>query len=77
MEHGLLSHERAKKAYDRKMKRLQQQRVGAPITSTKQESAEISRKPLASKNGDAKTKKRANINDDDDDFNVKSKKAKL
>ncbi|KAM3413426.1 hypothetical protein ACQJBY_004547 [Aegilops geniculata] len=34
MEHGLLSPERAKKAYDRKLKRQQQIKSGTPIKSS-------------------------------------------
>ncbi|CAD5165568.1 uncharacterized protein LOC135644930 [Musa acuminata AAA Group] len=77
MEHGLLSPERAKKAYERKQRRQQQQRLGTPIKSNKQERPESSKKPQVSKNGDVKAKKRVNhSDDDDDDFIVKSKKAK-
>ncbi|CAL9132559.1 unnamed protein product [Musa textilis] len=77
MEHGLLSPERAKKAYERKQRRQQQQRLGTPIKSNKQERPESSKKPQVSKNGDVKAKKRVNYSDDDDDdFTVKSKKAK-
>ncbi|KAG1346699.1 hypothetical protein COCNU_06G005280 [Cocos nucifera] len=76
MEHGLLSPERAKKAYERKQKRQQQLRMGTPIKSTKQERPESSKKPQVSKNGDVKAKKRVNYNDDDDDFIVKQKKSK-
>ncbi|RWW89278.1 hypothetical protein BHE74_00001785 [Ensete ventricosum] len=77
MEHGLLSPERAKKAYERKQRRQQQQRLGTPIKSNKQERPESSKKPQVSKNGDVKAKKRVNYSDDDDDdFIVKSKRAK-
>ncbi|XP_038981399.1 uncharacterized protein LOC103699949 isoform X1 [Phoenix dactylifera] len=74
MEHGLLSPERAKKAYERKQKRQQQLRMGTPIKSTKQERPESSKKPQVSKNGDVKAKKRVNY--DDDDFIVKQKKSR-
>ncbi|XP_010917830.1 uncharacterized protein [Elaeis guineensis] len=76
MEHGLLSPERAKKAYERKQKRQQQLRMGTPIKSTKQERPESSKKPQVLKNGDVKAKKRVNYNDDDGDFIVKQKKSK-
>ncbi|XP_042409759.1 uncharacterized protein LOC121998774 [Zingiber officinale] len=75
MEHGLLSPERAKKAYDRKLKRQSQQRLGTPI-KPKQDRPESSKKPLPqSKNGDAKARRR--VDSDDDDFPVKQKKAKI
>lgn len=76
MEHGLLSPERAKKAYERKQKRQQQLRMGTPIKSTKQERPESSKKLQVLKNGDVKAKKRVNYNDDDDDFIVKKMKSK-
>jgi len=75
MEHGLLSPERAKKAYERKQKRQQQLRMGTPIRFTKQERPESSKKPQVSKNVDVKAKKRVNYSDDDDDdFHRKGKK---
>ncbi|XP_042400026.1 uncharacterized protein LOC121989817 [Zingiber officinale] len=75
MEHGLLSPERAKKAYDRKLKRQSQQRLGTPI-KPKHDRPESSKKPLPqSKNGDAKARRR--VDSDDDDFPVKQKKAKI
>lgn len=78
MEHGLLSPERAKKAYERKQKRQHQIRTGTPIKSLKQERPESSNKPQFSKNGDTKPKKRSNYSDeDDDDFIAKRKKSKL
>ncbi|KAJ0971788.1 hypothetical protein J5N97_019747 [Dioscorea zingiberensis] len=82
MEHGLLSPEKAKKAYERKQRRQQQIRTGTPIKSPsikslKLERPESSKKPLASKNGDIKAKKRVSYSDDDDDFIVKSKKPKI
>ncbi|RWR82692.1 hypothetical protein CKAN_01142100 [Cinnamomum micranthum f. kanehirae] len=77
MEHGLLSPERAKKAYDRKQRRQQQLRMGTPIKSPKIESRpESSQKHQPSKNGDFKPKKRINYSSDDDDFIIKHKKAR-
>ncbi|XP_072995873.1 uncharacterized protein [Typha latifolia] len=76
MEHGLLSPERAKKAYERKQKRQHQLRTGTPIKPIKQERPESSKSPQAIKNGDAKAKKRVSYSDDDDDFIVKTKKSK-
>ncbi|KAF9612789.1 hypothetical protein IFM89_003799 [Coptis chinensis] len=78
MEHGLLSPERAKRAYERKQKRQQQLRMGTPIKSLpKLNRPESSQKPQASKNGDSKGKRKlVNESDDDDDFIVKRKKGK-
>ncbi|XP_010924557.1 uncharacterized protein [Elaeis guineensis] len=76
MEHGLLSPERAKKAYERKQRRQQQLRMGTPIKSTKQEKPESSKKPQVWKNGVVKIKKRVDFSDNDDDFIVKYKKSK-
>eukprot|EP00268_Persea_americana_P004829 TRINITY_DN1156_c1_g1_i1.p1 TRINITY_DN1156_c1_g1~~TRINITY_DN1156_c1_g1_i1.p1 ORF type:complete len:203 (-),score=53.22 TRINITY_DN1156_c1_g1_i1:764-1372(-) len=77
MEHGLLSPERAKKAYERKQRRQQQLRMGTPIKSPKIESRpESSQKHQPSKNGDFKPKKRINYSSDDNDFIIKHKKAR-
>lgn len=82
MEHGLLSPERAKKAYERKQKRQQQQRMGTPIKSQpKQNRPESSQKQQASKNGDAKGKRKVvngsdDDDDDDDDFIIKRQKGR-
>ncbi|ONK69123.1 uncharacterized protein A4U43_C05F19590 [Asparagus officinalis] len=75
MEHGLLSLEKARKAYERKQKRQQQIRTGTPVKSTKMERPESSKKAQVSKSVDVKAKKRVNYSDDDDDdFIVKRKK---
>lgn len=77
MEHGLLSPERAKKAYDRKQKRQQQIRLGTPIkSSVKKDKPESSKKPVTSNNVDSKAKKRVDYSDDDNDFIVKMKRSK-
>ncbi|KAL6006125.1 hypothetical protein ACLOJK_040171 [Asimina triloba] len=76
MEHGLLSPERAKKAYERKQKRQQQQKVGTPTKSTKMEILPTPQKQQSSKNVNLKTKKRIKYSDSDDDFLVKLKKAR-
>ena len=77
MEHGLLSPERAKKAYERKQKRQQQVRMGTPIkpSGRKDRPAESSRKPAASSNMNLKAKKRVDYSDNDDDFIVKLKRS--
>ncbi|CAL5096635.1 unnamed protein product [Urochloa decumbens] len=77
MEHGLLSPERAKKAYERKQKRQQQVRMGTPIKPTiRKDRPESSKKPTASSNIDFKAKKRVDYSDDDNDFIVKMKRSK-
>ncbi|KAI3468208.1 hypothetical protein Pfo_024871 [Paulownia fortunei] len=81
MEHGMLSPERAKKAYEKKQRKQKQLRMGTPIkspppsVSTKPES---SKKPQpVPKNGEVKAKKRIiNDSDDDDDFVLSHKRRK-
>ncbi|KAF8036073.1 hypothetical protein BT93_C1921 [Corymbia citriodora subsp. variegata] len=79
MEHGLLSPERAKRAYEKKQKKQKQIRTGTPVkspyTSSKPES---SQKQQASKNGDLKAKKRIiQDSDDDDDFILSHRRRKM
>lgn len=80
MEHGLLSPERAKKAYEKKQRKQKQLRMGTPtkspnVTASKPESSQ--RQQQASKNGDAKAKKRIiKDSDDDDDFILSPKRRK-
>ncbi|XP_068643422.1 uncharacterized protein [Aristolochia californica] len=83
MEHGLLSPERAKRAFEKKQKKQKQLRMGTPIKSLterapKIERLETSQKPPLLKNGEVKPKKRAlnYSDDDDDDFIIKHKKGK-
>ncbi|XVF48555.1 hypothetical protein PTKIN_Ptkin03bG0199900 [Pterospermum kingtungense] len=79
MEHGLLSPERARKAYEKKQRRQKEVRTGTPIKSSKPSSQpESSQKQrMASKNGDIKAMKRINNDiDDDDDFIVSPKRRK-
>ncbi|KAG0519575.1 hypothetical protein BDA96_09G275100 [Sorghum bicolor] len=75
MEHGLLSPERAKKAYERKQKRQQQVRMGTPIKSSavRKDKPESSKKPSTM---DSKAKRRVDYSDDDNDFIVKMKRSK-
>lgn len=81
MEHGLLSPEKARKAYDRKQKRQQQIRSGTPIKSTStvtKHKPETWKKPITSHNVDSsssKAKRRVDYSDDDDDFIVKLKRS--
>lgn len=79
MEHGLLSPDRAKKAYEKKQRKQKQIRMGTPIKSPPPPSrGESSKKPQqVSKNGDVKAKKRIiNDSDDDDDFVLSHKRRK-
>lgn len=79
MEHGLLSPEKAKKAFEKKQKKQHQLRTGTPVKSVvKFERPESSRKAPSTNNGDTKAKKRVNYSDDDDDdFIVKTKRFKV
>lgn len=77
MEHGLLSPDRAKKAYEKKQRKQKQLRMGTPTKSpqNKPESSQI--RQQGSKNGDMKAKKRvSNDTDDDDDFILSPKRRK-
>ncbi|KAK1372520.1 Ubiquitin carboxyl-terminal hydrolase FAF [Heracleum sosnowskyi] len=72
MEHGLLSPDKAKKAYEKKQRKQKQLRLGTPIKSPPPPPSrgESSKRPQqSSKNGDAKAKKRI-IDDSDDDDDV-------
>lgn len=80
MEHGLLSPERAKKAYERKQRRQKELRIGTPIKSpkppVKSESSQKQQKPV-SKNGDAKSKRRIiKDSDSEEDFILSAKRRK-
>ncbi|XP_078153301.1 uncharacterized protein LOC144548488 isoform X1 [Carex rostrata] len=79
MEHGLLSPEKAKKAFEKKQKKQHQLRTGTPVKSVvTYERPESSRKTPSTNNGDMKAKKRVNYSDDDDDdFIVKTKRFKV
>lgn len=81
MEHGMLSPERAKRAYEKKQRKQKQLRLGTPIKSPPpalSNKAESSRKPQpVPKNGEVKAKKRiVNESDDDDDFVLSHKRRK-
>lgn len=70
MEHGLLSPERAKKAFERKQRKQKQLKMGTPIKSApapnnRPESS--NRQKLASKNGDMHIKAKKRIVEDSDD----------
>ncbi|XP_010254456.1 PREDICTED: uncharacterized protein LOC104595423 [Nelumbo nucifera] len=77
MEHGLLSPERAKKAYEKKQKRQQQLRMGTPVKSLNSDKPESSQKQQqVSKNSDSKVKKRI-VDEEEDYYLVRLKKGKF
>ncbi|KAK4419954.1 hypothetical protein Salat_2408300 [Sesamum alatum] len=83
MEHGLLSPEKAKRAYEKKQRKQKQLRTGTPVKSpppsTSSSKPESSRKPQPlPKNGEPKAKKRItnDSDDDDDDFVLSHKRRK-
>lgn len=78
MEHGLLSPERAKRAYEKKQRRQKEIRMGTPIKSPKP-SLKIEnsqRQQVTSRNGDIKARKRIINDSDDDDFILSPKRRK-
>ncbi|KAI0515980.1 hypothetical protein KFK09_008651 [Dendrobium nobile] len=76
MEHGMLSPDRAKKAYERKQRKQHQLRTGTPIKSQKSDRPESSKSQL-SKNSDSKAKKRVDYSDSDDEIIIKHKRSKF
>lgn len=80
MEHGMLSPDKAKRAYEKKLRRQKEQRTGTPIKSPNLPSRpESSKKPQQpSRNGDLKAKKKiVNDSDDDDNFILSPKRRKM
>ncbi|XP_020583279.1 uncharacterized protein LOC110026617 [Phalaenopsis equestris] len=75
MEHGMLSPDRAKKAYERKQRKQQQLRKGTPVKSQKINRPESSKSQLP-KNSELKSKKRVRYSDSDDEVIIKHKKSK-
>ncbi|XP_058223780.1 uncharacterized protein LOC131333333 [Rhododendron vialii] len=81
MEHGLLSPDKARKAYEKKQIRQKQLRTGTPIKSppprppSKPETSKKQQQTV-SKNGEVKAKKRIIESDDDDDFILSPKRRK-
>lgn len=78
MEHGLLSPERAKRAYERKQRRQKEIRMGTPVKSTKPflKIENSQRQQVTSRNGDIKARKRIVNDSDDDDFILSPKRRK-
>ncbi|KAL8101653.1 uncharacterized protein LOC141686692 [Apium graveolens] len=77
MEHGLLSPDKAKKAYEKKQRKQKQLRLGIPIKSPPPPPSrgESSKRPQqSSKNGDAKAKKRIIDDSDSEDDVILSQK---
>ncbi|ESQ41120.1 hypothetical protein EUTSA_v10014651mg [Eutrema salsugineum] len=72
MEHGMLSPEKAKRAHEKKLRKMKQIRMGTPSKPTPSYSSkpESSQRPSTSKNIglDARKKKKV-VDDDDDDDN--------
>ncbi|BAT78344.1 hypothetical protein LR48_Vigan561s001500 [Vigna angularis] len=80
MEHGLLSPEKAKKAFERKQRKQKELRTGTPVKISKPptKTATSQKQQQISKNGDIKAKKRIvnESDDDDDDFILSHKRRK-
>ncbi|XP_022132017.1 uncharacterized protein LOC111004987 isoform X2 [Momordica charantia] len=80
MEHGMLSPEKAKRAYEKKLRRQKEQRTGTPVKSPKLPSKPESsqKQQMSSKNGDLKAKKKiTNDSSEDDDFILSPKRRKM
>ncbi|QCE16066.1 hypothetical protein DEO72_LG11g3079 [Vigna unguiculata] len=81
MEHGLLSPDKAKKAFEKKQRKQKELRTGTPVKiskpPTKTATSQKQQQQQISKNGDIKAKKRiVNESDDDDDFILSHKRRK-
>ncbi|XP_042035779.1 uncharacterized protein LOC121782122 isoform X3 [Salvia splendens] len=78
MEHGMLSPERSRKAYEKKQRKQKQLRSGTPIKSPPPSTSsrpESSKRPQpVPKNGEVKSKKRLKEDSDDEDDFVLSHK---
>ena len=78
MEHGLLSPERAKKAFEKKQRKQKQVRTRTPVKPSKPptKTETYQKQQQASKNGDMKAKKRIVESDEDEDFILSPKRRK-
>ncbi|XP_058728543.1 uncharacterized protein LOC131600395 [Vicia villosa] len=70
MEHGMLSPESAKRAFEKKQRKQKELRIGTPVKT------ETSNKQQASKNGDIKAKKVIVDNDEEEDDFISPKRRK-
>lgn len=82
MEHGMLSPDKAKRAHEKKLRKMKQIRMGTPIKPTPSYSSkpESFQRPSASRNNglDARKKKKVVDDDDeDDDFVLSHKRRKV
>jgi len=79
MEHGLLSPEKAKKAFEKKQRKQKELRTGTPVKVSKPptKTAMSQKQQQVSKNSDIKANKRiVDESDDDDDFVLSHKRRK-
>ena len=83
MEHGMLSPEKAKRAHEKKLRKMKQIRMGTPVKPTPSYSKskpESSQRPSASKNNGSDARKKKKVvddNDDDDNFILSPKRRKM
>jgi len=70
MEHGLLSPQKAKKAFEKKQRKQKELRSGTPIKSSSKpptKTGTSQKQPQKSNNGDIKAKRKIDTDSDDDD----------
>lgn len=78
----MLSSEKAKRAHEKKLRKMKQIRMGTPTKPTPSYSSkpESSQRPSASKNNGSDARKKKKVvddNDDDDDFILSPKRRKM
>lgn len=77
MEHGMLSPESAKRAFEKKQRKQKELRIGTPVKPSKSATkTETSNKQQASKNGDIKAKKVIVESDEEEDDFISPKRRK-
>lgn len=80
MEHGLLSPESAKRAFEKKQRKQKELRAATPVNPSGTKTETSQKQQQASKNGDIKAKKRivdeSDDDDDDDEFISSHKRRK-
>ncbi|XP_004501159.1 uncharacterized protein [Cicer arietinum] len=77
MEHGLLSPEKAKKAFEKKQRKQKELRTGTPVKPSSKpptKTGTSQKQQQRSNNGDIKAKKRIDNDSDDDDFILSHKR---